>query len=103
MQKQKMTVLAVILAVVALVAYLTLSKPAPLPSPADGSETAGTAVSDGTDTTVATEADALVDFVLGQMLEDDALTAEVEGDADLLLESENDLNAFSEASYDEGL
>lgn len=103
MQKQKMTVLAVVLAVVAVVAYLAFSKPASPPSPADGSVTAGTAVSDGTDAAAASEADALVDFVLEQVLEDDALTAEVEGDADLILESENDLNAFSEASYDEGL
>lgn len=103
MQKQKMIVLAVALAVVALVAYLAFSKSTPAPSPTAGSEAADTMVSDGTDAAAATEADALVDFVLEQVLEDDALTAEVEGDADLILESENDLNAFSEASYDEGL
>ncbi len=98
-----MAVLAVVLVVAAVVAYLAFSKSTPVPSPEGGAEAVSTTVPDGADASAAAEVDALADFVLEQVLEDDALTAEVEGDADLILESENDLNAFSEASYDEGL
>ena len=111
MQKQKIAIVAVVIVVVAVVAYLALSKTDTTPNPAMKQDAADTMmmddseamVADEEDTNSTAEADELADFILEQVLEDDALTAEVEGDADLILESENDLNAFSDTSYDEGL